>query len=168
MEEVPGEAVDGELGSIGAMSRAHPLVITDLFEPGTDRVRGGFELIGDDGGILQVVATVHRGLVLIPVGELRRILGEHRPGTMAEYVVVPAANVRAIPDEIDFETAAAFPLATLTAWRMIVTRARVQPGDVIATVFHSLGLKLDSHLPGPAGRPFPLVDFGYREIHELF
>ncbi len=44
----------------------------------------------------------------------------------------------------------------------------VQPGDVIATVFHSLGLKLDSHLPGPAGRPFPLVDFGYREIHELF
>jgi hypothetical protein len=31
-----------------------------------------------------------------------------------------------------------------------------------------MGLKLDSHLPGPAGRPFPLVDFGYREIHELF
>ena len=44
----------------------------------------------------------------------------------------------------------------------------VQPGDVIATIFHSMGLKLDSHLPGPAGRPFPLVDFGYREIHELF
>jgi NADPH:quinone reductase-like Zn-dependent oxidoreductase len=59
------------------------------------------------------------------------ILGEHRPGTMAEYVVVPSANVRAIPDEIDFETAAAFPLATLTAWRMIVTRARVQPGDQV-------------------------------------
>jgi hypothetical protein len=44
----------------------------------------------------------------------------------------------------------------------------VQPGDVLATIFHSMGLKLDSHLPGPAGRPFPLVDFGYREIHELF
>jgi NADPH:quinone reductase-like Zn-dependent oxidoreductase len=59
------------------------------------------------------------------------ILGEHRPGTMAQYVVVPAANVRTIPDEIDFETAAAFPLATLTAWRMIVTRAKVQPGDQV-------------------------------------
>ncbi|MCC6244189.1 MAG: zinc-binding dehydrogenase [Gemmatimonadaceae bacterium] len=59
------------------------------------------------------------------------ILGEHRPGTMAEYVVVPAANVRTIPDEIDFESAAAFPLATLTAWRMIVTRAKVQPGDSV-------------------------------------
>lgn len=59
------------------------------------------------------------------------ILGEHRPGTMAEYVVVPAANVRTIPDEIDFDSAAAFPLATLTAWRMIVTRAKVQPGDSV-------------------------------------
>ena len=44
----------------------------------------------------------------------------------------------------------------------------VVPADVIATVFHGLGLKLDEHLPGPAGRPFPLVDFGHSEIHELF
>ncbi len=44
----------------------------------------------------------------------------------------------------------------------------VVPADVIATVFHGLGLKLDDHLPGPGGRPFPLVDFGHREIHELF
>ena len=44
----------------------------------------------------------------------------------------------------------------------------VMPADAIATIFQSLGLKLDSHLPGPAGRPFPLVDFGHREIHELF
>lgn len=44
----------------------------------------------------------------------------------------------------------------------------VEPADAVATIFHSLGLKLDAHLPGPAGRPFPLVDFGHREIHELF
>ncbi|MEO2036339.1 MAG: DUF1501 domain-containing protein [Planctomycetaceae bacterium] len=44
----------------------------------------------------------------------------------------------------------------------------VVPADVIATVFHGLGLKLDDHLPGPGGRPFPLVDFGHSEIHELF
>ena len=59
------------------------------------------------------------------------ILGEHRPGTLAEYVVVPAANVWTIPAAIPFETAAAFPLATLTAWRMLVTRARVQPGEQV-------------------------------------
>ncbi len=57
------------------------------------------------------------------------ILGEHRAGTMAEYLVVPAANVRVIPRTIPFEAAAAFPLATLTAWRMIVTRAQVKPRD---------------------------------------
>lgn len=42
------------------------------------------------------------------------------------------------------------------------------PGDVIATIFHSLGLDLHAELPGPGGRPFPLVDFGVREIQELF
>ncbi len=42
------------------------------------------------------------------------------------------------------------------------------PGDVVATIFHSLGLDLHAELPGPGGRPFPLVDFGSREIKELF
>src|SRR5262249_22375701 len=54
------------------------------------------------------------------------ILGEHLPGTIAEYVVVPEANVRVVPTTVSHEQAAAFTLATLTAWRMIVTRARVQ------------------------------------------
>jgi hypothetical protein len=43
-----------------------------------------------------------------------------------------------------------------------------EPPEIIATIFHAMGLNLESHLPGPAGRPFPLVDFGYREIRELF
>ena len=59
------------------------------------------------------------------------ILGEHFPGTLAEYVVVPAANVRRIPPEITDISAAAFTLATLTAWRMVVTRARVRAGDQV-------------------------------------
>lgn len=42
------------------------------------------------------------------------------------------------------------------------------PGDVIATIFHALGLDLHAELPGPGGRPFPLVDFGSKEIKELF
>lgn len=58
-----------------------------------------------------------------------RLLGEHLPGTLAEYVVVPAANVRRIPDGVSIAHAAAFTLATLTAWRMVVTRADVGPGD---------------------------------------
>lgn len=44
----------------------------------------------------------------------------------------------------------------------------VVPAEVIATIFHSLGFDIESHLPGPAGRPFPLVDFGTKPIGELF
>jgi hypothetical protein len=42
------------------------------------------------------------------------------------------------------------------------------PSELVASIFKGLGLDLDTHLPGPAGRPFPLVDFGVREIKELF
>ena len=57
------------------------------------------------------------------------ILGEHHPGTLAEYIVVPARNARSIPRDKPVEQAAAFTLATLTAWRMVVTRARVKKTD---------------------------------------
>jgi NADPH:quinone reductase-like Zn-dependent oxidoreductase len=57
------------------------------------------------------------------------ILGEHLPGTIAEYVVVPAENVRSIDASIPVDVAAAFSLATLTAWRMVVSRARVTAGE---------------------------------------
>ncbi|HEY4131528.1 MAG TPA: zinc-binding dehydrogenase [Gemmatimonadaceae bacterium] len=57
------------------------------------------------------------------------ILGEHLPGTMAEYVVIPAVNVRVIPRSVSIEQAAAFTLATMTAWRMVHTRAQVKAGE---------------------------------------
>ena len=44
----------------------------------------------------------------------------------------------------------------------------VDPSNVVATIYHSLGLDLDTTLPGPNGRPFPLVDFGKEAITELF
>ena len=44
----------------------------------------------------------------------------------------------------------------------------VEPAEVVATIYHSLGLNLETHLPGPQGRPFPLVDFGKHPIKELF
>jgi NADPH:quinone reductase-like Zn-dependent oxidoreductase len=59
------------------------------------------------------------------------ILGEHTPGTFADYVVVPASNVRAIPASVPWDVAAAYSLATLTAWRMVVSRAQVQAGETV-------------------------------------
>ena len=52
-----------------------------------------------------------------------RVVGEHRPGTAAEYVVVPADNLAPVPAKMPWAEAAAFSLATLTAWRMLTTRA---------------------------------------------
>lgn len=58
-----------------------------------------------------------------------RVMGEHVPGLAAERVVVPATNVRAIPGTIPIEVAAGYTLAALTAWRMVVTRAKVSSDD---------------------------------------
>jgi hypothetical protein len=44
----------------------------------------------------------------------------------------------------------------------------VDPPEIVATIYHSLGLDLETKLPGPQGRPFPLVDTGKHEIRELF
>lgn len=59
------------------------------------------------------------------------ILGEHHPGTMRELVVIPETNVHAIPTGIPMTEAAAYPLATLTSWRMVVSRAKVSAGDEV-------------------------------------
>ena len=44
----------------------------------------------------------------------------------------------------------------------------VEPAEVVATIYRSLGFDLETALPGPAGRPFPLIDYGKHEIKELF
>src|SRR3989440_3469919 len=62
------------------------------------------------------------------------ILGEHVPGTMAQYVVVPEQNVATIPalsTPLTWVEAAAFSLLTPTAWRMVVTRARGASGETV-------------------------------------
>lgn len=60
-----------------------------------------------------------------------RVVGEHRAGTAADYVVVPAANLAAVPERMPWAEAAAFTLATLTAWRMLTTRARLRAGETV-------------------------------------
>lgn len=60
-----------------------------------------------------------------------RILGEQAPGTLAEFIVVPERNIARIPRDTPIAQAAAFTLATLTAWRMVVTRANLRPEEDI-------------------------------------
>jgi zinc-binding alcohol dehydrogenase/oxidoreductase len=59
----------------------------------------------------------------------KHILGEHRDGTHAELVAVPADYVHPKPAHLSFEEAAAFPLVWETAYRMLVTRAGLREGE---------------------------------------
>lgn len=69
-----------------------------------------------------------------------RILGEHTQGGFAEYVVVPAANLYALPADVDFDRAAASPLAFLTAWRGLITRGRLRAGETVLVTGASGGV----------------------------
>jgi NADPH:quinone reductase-like Zn-dependent oxidoreductase len=62
------------------------------------------------------------------------ILGEHRSGTLAEYIAVPARTLYRLPENFPFEQAAAAPLVFLTAWRMLIHRAGLRPGETVAIV----------------------------------
>jgi NADPH:quinone reductase-like Zn-dependent oxidoreductase len=57
------------------------------------------------------------------------ILGEHAHGGLAEYVKVAADKVVPLPEGLGFEEAAAFILVNMTAWRMLVTQARLRAGE---------------------------------------
>ncbi len=63
-----------------------------------------------------------------------RIIGEHTQGGMAEYAIVPAANLLEVPEGFPSEQAAAAGLVFVTAWRALMTRGRLQAGeDVLVT-----------------------------------
>ena len=64
-------------------------------------------------------------------GDSFEILGGPRDGTYAELVAVPVANLLRKPSRLSWEEAAALPLAALTAYRALFTRARLQPGETV-------------------------------------
>jgi alcohol dehydrogenase len=56
-------------------------------------------------------------------------IGEDAPGGLAEFVLVPAANLIPLPERLSFDEAAALPIAYGTAWRMLLTRGAVAAGE---------------------------------------
>jgi NADPH2:quinone reductase len=68
------------------------------------------------------------------------MMGEHVRGVHSEQAAVPASNLLALPDHVDFVTAAAAPLVFQTAWRMLVTRAGIQQQDSVLVLGASGGV----------------------------
>ena len=68
------------------------------------------------------------------------VLGYQSDGGYAELVRVPAVNVVPMPDHISFVDAAAFPLTFLTAWHMLVTRAKVMAGETVLVLAGASGV----------------------------
>lgn len=103
-------------------------------------------ILGSDGaGVVEAVGTgadpawVGREVVMDPGHNWGNnpaaqapdyhILGMPAPGTLAEYVLVPAQNLYAKPAHLSWAQAAALPLAGVTAWRAVMTRAQLRPGE---------------------------------------
>jgi NADPH:quinone reductase-like Zn-dependent oxidoreductase len=68
------------------------------------------------------------------------VLGSQSDGGYAEYVKVPAHNLIPLPDAIGCVEAAAFPLTFVTAWHMLVTRAKLRPGEDVLVLAAGSGV----------------------------
>lgn len=66
--------------------------------------------------------------------------GYERNGGYAEYVAVPPQNVIPKPRKLSYEEIAAVPLTFLTAWHMLVTRARMRVGETVLVVAAGSGV----------------------------
>ncbi|WP_173024895.1 alcohol dehydrogenase catalytic domain-containing protein [Acidovorax sp. SRB_14] len=60
-----------------------------------------------------------------------QLLGEHRHGTFAQWISMPAQNVFPMPQGLTFAQAAALGVNHLTAWRMLFTKAQVRPWETV-------------------------------------
>ena len=115
--DVAGEVVQADASGVRPGDRV-------MVQPGMSCGRCAQCLSGDDNECAQYEVLGYR----------------NHPGGYAEYVKVPVQNLIPIPDSIDFVNAAAFPLTFLTAWNMLVTRARLERGQDVLVIAAGSGV----------------------------
>jgi NADPH:quinone reductase-like Zn-dependent oxidoreductase len=160
------EAPDPELAAGEVLVRVHACALNhlDLWERrGMERVRVPLPHISGSDVAGVVVASAAPGLapggrVMLQPGiscgrcaaclsgrdnecPTYGILGSRdHAGGYAELVKAPVQNLVAIPDDIDFVHAAAFPLTFVTAWHMLITRARLRRGEDVLVLAAGSGV----------------------------
>ena len=105
--------------------------VVDAVGEGVTTVSPGDEVVVNPAVSCRRCATCLAGQS--PLCRAFEIVGEHRWGTHADHVVVPAENLVPKPERLDWTAAAAYPLAYLTAWRML-KRARLRAGETLLVV----------------------------------
>jgi NADPH:quinone reductase-like Zn-dependent oxidoreductase len=106
LPHIPGSDIAGEVARVGEKVTNVKVGARVLLQPGISCGQCPKCLAGED--------NLCRSYTLF---------GERVDGGCAEYVKAPAVNAVAIPEKLSFEEAAAFPLVSLTAWHMLITRA---------------------------------------------
>jgi NADPH:quinone reductase-like Zn-dependent oxidoreductase len=109
--------------------------VVDAVGEGVDGVEVGAEVVFDPGlscGQCEYCRAGEQSLC-VRFG----VLGEHSDGTFAEAVVVDAGSLAPRPKHLSWEESAAFGLAHLTAWRMLINRGNLRPGETV--LIHGIG-----------------------------
>lgn len=142
-------------GEVRVRLRAAALNHRDLYLVQGGRTPAGHAfVIGSDGaGKIDAIGAgvegVHVGQEVVVYPAMRwgeredapgpgfEVLGGADNGTFAQYIVLPAGNVRPKPGHLSWVEAAALGLSGLTAYRALVARAALQPGETI--LIHGIG-----------------------------
>jgi NADPH:quinone reductase-like Zn-dependent oxidoreductase len=123
LPHIPGSDISGVVAEVGANVRGLAVGTRVTINPGLSCGHCEFCIGGEESLCAEF-----------------KILGEHTTGGAAEFVSVPSVNVLPIPDAISFEYAAAAPLVFLTAWRALVSRARLRLGEDVLVLGAGAGV----------------------------
>jgi NADPH:quinone reductase-like Zn-dependent oxidoreductase len=120
---IPGCDGTGEIVELGAGVRGLQVGQKVLIEPGASSGKSAHDLAGND-----------------QLSDDYQIRGEHFDGLAREYVALEARYLMPLPAACDPLQSAAVPLVFLTAWGMLVTRARLQAGESVLVLGGASGV----------------------------
>lgn len=114
LPRILGSDISGEVAQVGENAKHIRVGERVLLNPGVSCGHCEYCLSGDDNMCREYT-----------------LFGYRVDGGYAEYVKAPAQNVIPVPAGLSFEEAAAIPLVFLTAWHMLMTRAKLKPGEQV-------------------------------------
>jgi NADPH:quinone reductase-like Zn-dependent oxidoreductase len=123
LPHIPGSDVAGEVVRVGSGATNVNVGERVMLQPGISCGQCEQCLAGEDNKCRQYT-----------------LFGQMVDGGCAEFVKAPAVNVVPIPEKMSFEEAAAFPLVSITAWHMVITRAQLKPAETVLVLAAGSGV----------------------------